>query len=295
MTLLVFVAALPWLVSLTIRMNIDRIDRRFTPSTAVALFPILAVVTAFSIVASMVAIAAVLVSSPHLFPIALGVALLGWVLWRTIEVSRHLRRVAVSSSMAARFGAEARTPGGTVLVDSAEPDAFAVPSGGGAVVVTTGLAEALSDAELRAVIEHERAHLRFRHALWIQMCEIAAQFDPVLRPLVVRVRHAAERQADEYSATFGRNVTVSALARTALLRTHLERDAQSRKLASTGGDVVRRVHALTEPPPERQRYAVVIAGLVVITVCASISIALFDVAQDVIVPEAGEMPSSVFQ
>ncbi|ORI19451.1 peptidase M48, Ste24p [Rhodococcus sp. 1163] len=295
MTLLVFVAALPWVVSLAIRMNIERIDRRFTPSTAVVLFPILAVVTAFSIVASMVAIAAVLVSSPNPFPIVLGVALLGWVLWRSIEVSRHLRRVAVSSSMAARFGAEARTPGGTVLVDSAEPDAFAVPSGGGAVVVTTGLAEALSDAELRAVIEHERAHLRFRHALWIQLCEIAAQFDPVLRPLVVRVRHAAERQADEYSATFGRNVTVSALARTALLRTHLEREVESRRLASTGGDVVRRVHALTEPPPARQRYAVVVAGLVVIAACASISIALFDVAQDVIVPEVGETPSSVFQ
>ncbi|WP_373453762.1 M56 family metallopeptidase [Rhodococcus sp. 05-2255-1e] len=132
-----------------------------------------------------------------------------------------------------RRGADA---GGIVVVESEVPDAFAVPSGGGAVVITTGLAEALSNNELRAVIEHERAHLRHRHSVWIQMCEIAARVDPILEPLTAKVRHAAERRADESAARLGRRETLSAIARTSLLRNHFDRG--TRTLAGTWGDVV---------------------------------------------------------
>lgn len=296
MTLLLTIAALPWILSLVLRFTADSLDHRFTPPTAVVMLPVLASITAFSVAASMVALSAVLLSSrDSAVHVVVGAAVLGWVIWRSIQVARHARRVVVSSAMASKFGVQARSTGGIVLVDSPEPDAFAVPSGGGAIVVTTALAEALTDSELCAVIEHERAHLCFHHTLWIQLCEVAAQFDPVLRPIVGHVRHAAERQADETAAVHGRAETLSAVTRTALLRTHLARTSEPRTLASTGGDVIRRVRALTEPPPPRQRRTVVIAGLVLILAFSAISAALFDVAQDVVVPEAGETPTSVFR
>jgi hypothetical protein len=293
MTLLLTVAALPWVLSVALRVYCGRIDRDFTPQASVIVFPILSMITAFSIAASMVAVAAVLLASEDGLSITLGVVILGWVAWRLAVVAAHGRRIWVSARTAARFGAEAETRGGTVIVDSAEPDAFAVPSGGSAVVITTALADALSTSELDAVIEHERAHIRFRHSFWTQMGEIAAQFDPLLRPVVHQIRHAAERHADETAAVHGRPATMSAVARTALLRTHSAR--RTTTLASTGGDVVRRVRALNGPPPAPQRRLTVAMALVLILSFSVISVALFDVAQDVVAPEAGENATSVFR
>ena len=161
------------------------------------------------------------------------------------------------------------------------------------MVITTGLMKALSDRELRAVLEHERAHLRHRHSVWIQLCEIAVRFDPILGPLTATVRHAAERHADESAARLGRRETQTAIARIALLRTHL--DHGTRTLASTGGDVVRRVQALGEPPQHRPDRAIVAGGLVLVIAFTAISAALFDVAQDVVAPETGEAATSIFR
>lgn len=293
MTLLLIVAVLPWALSLLLGFGADRIDRRLNPSTAVVLLPVLSVVTAFSVLASLTALAAVFLATSRAVWVTLGIVICAWMIWRSVEVARHVRRVVASTSIASEFGDEARATGGIVVVDSDVPDAFAVPSGGGAVVITTGLAEALSTNELRAVIEHERAHLRHRHSVWIQMCEIAARVDPVLEPLTTKVRHAAERQADESAARLGRRETLSAIARTSLLRNQLDRG--TRTLASTGGDVVRRVQALSEPPRHRPDRGILAAGLVLVLAFTVISVALFDVVQDVVAPEAGEVPTSIFR
>ncbi|KQU55323.1 peptidase M48, Ste24p [Rhodococcus sp. Leaf278] len=293
MTLLLIVAMLPWVLSLLLRFGADHIDRRLNPSTAVVLLPILSMVTAFAVAASLAALAAVLLASARIVWVSLGIALCALMFWRAVEVTRHVRRVVVSTSIASEFGDEARATGGIVVVDSDVPDAFAVPSGGGAVVITTGLVEALSDNELRAVLEHERAHLRHRHSVWIQMCEIAAGVDPILGPLAVTVRHAAERQADESAAALGRRDTLSAIARTALLRAHLDHGTHT--LASTGGDVVRRVQALSEPPRHRPDRGILAAGMVLVLAFTVISVALFDVVQDVVVPETGEAATSIFR
>lgn len=293
MTPLLVVAALPWIMSVALRVYSDRIENDFAPQTTVSIFPILAAVSAFAVAASTMAVASVLVASKHGLAVAIGIAMFGWIMSRLVLVVAHLSRVLVSARDAAKFAEEAHDGSRTVVVDSSEPDAFAVASGGGAVVITTALVEALSDIELNAVIEHERAHLRFRHTFWTQMVEIAAQFDPLLRPVVGHVRHAAERHADEWAARRNRQATMSAVARTALLRAHLAR--QSSALSSTGGDVVRRVRALTEPPPPPQRRPIILAALALIVAFSAISIALVDVAQDVIAPEIGEAPTSVFR
>ncbi|AYJ47012.1 M56 family metallopeptidase [Rhodococcus sp. P1Y] len=293
MTLLLVVAALPWLMSVALRMYSGRIENHFAPQTTVSIFPILAAVSAFAVAASALAVASVLVASKRGVAVAIGIAILGWVAWRLVLVARHLSRVLASARDAAKFGENADAGSRTVVVDSPEPDAFAVASGGGAVVITTALVDALSDPELNAVIRHERAHLRFRHTFWTQMVEVAAQFDPLLRPVVRHVRHAAERQADEWAARQDRPATMSAVARTVLLRAHLAQ--QSTALSSTGGDVVRRVRALTEPPPPPQRRPIILAALALIVTFSAISIALVDVVQDVIAPEGGEAPTSVFR
>lgn len=293
MTLLLVVAALPWIFSLALRLYSGRIESDFAPQTTVSVFPVLAAVSAFAIAASITAVVSVLFASESAIAAAIAVAMLCWVAWRLVMVVAHLVRVRVSARDAAGFADEALNGSRTVVVDSSEPDAFAVASGGGAVVITTALVEALSDAELNAVIHHEHAHLRFRHTFWTQMVEIAAQFDPLLRPVVGYVRHAAERHADEWAAVHDRQATMSAVARTALLRAHLAK--QSTALSSTGGDVVRRVRALNEPPPLPQRRPIILAALVLAVSFSAISIALVDVAQDVVAPEVGETPTSVFR
>lgn len=294
MTLFVVVAALPWIMSVALRTYAHRTADDRSPYSTVVVVPVLAAVTAFGVVASSAALGSVLCASGNAALIGVGVVVLGWVVWRLASVVAHCRRVVVSARDARPFSASARTNGGTVVVESTEPDAFAVASGGGAVVVTTALVEMLSDTELQTVIEHERGHLRFRHSAWTQMVEIAARLNPLLRPVVGHVRHAAERHADEHAAALhNRRAAMSALARTALLRAHVERNTTA--LSSTGGDVVRRVRALTEPAPPPQRRPVVVAAVVLIVAFSAMSIALADVVQDVISPEAGEAPTSVFR
>lgn len=58
------------------------------------------------------------------------------------------------------------------IVDSARPLAIGIPGRPGTVVATTGLREALSPIEFRAVLEHERAHLVAHHGLIAQLAEI---------------------------------------------------------------------------------------------------------------------------
>jgi len=297
--------ALPWVASAALHVYCRRVDRDLTPPWAVIALPTLAAASALSVVASLVAVATVSLSLTVLPIRAVGVLAVCFLLWRLVLAMAHLRKMVASARVASAFGREAagreaagREAGsrrGTVVVDSPEPDAFAVPSGGGAVVVTTGLVDALSDAELRAVIEHERAHLRFRHSMWTQICEVAAVIDPLLRPVVDRVRHAAERHADEIAARHGRAVTMTALARTALLGADRKRGAASYALPGTGGDVLARVRALSGPPPGRQHVVVVIAGVVVLMLFSVVSLALFDVTQDVLFPEPGEAPTSVLR
>lgn len=55
---------------------------------------------------------------------------------------------------------------------SDEPFACAIPGPDASVVISTALREILTPAQLRAVIAHERAHLRGRHYLAVRLAEI---------------------------------------------------------------------------------------------------------------------------
>lgn len=85
------------------------------------------------------------------------------------------------------------------------------------IVVSSGLTDRLSPAELRAIIEHERAHLRGRHDLATRLAALSCACLPSL--IASRELHRAtqlliELIADDAAARHcGRTVTASALTK----------------------------------------------------------------------------------
>lgn len=150
---------------------------------------------------------------------------------------------------------------GLVVVDSDRADAFATPGWSGRIVVTTGLLRALSAAERRAVLEHERSHVRHHHAWWLLAADLAAAANPLLRAAARTVAHGVERWADEDAAAVvaDRRLVARALGRAALLRQ--AGTSPSLALSAVGGQVPDRVRALLAPPPRRHLGYLAVLGV----------------------------------
>lgn len=82
-----------------------------------------------------------------------------------------------------------RMRGDIVVVDAAAPAAYCVAGRTPTIVVTSAAIDALDDDELAAVLSHERAHLRGRHAILIAVVRGLA----TVLPMVTLVRAAAAR------------------------------------------------------------------------------------------------------
>lgn len=100
---------------------------------------------------------------------------------------------------------EVREADGTrVLVFQAdEPFACAVPGREPTLVVTEGLRALLTDAQLRAVLAHERAHLRYRHHLAVGLARLYGNSLPrsrAARALQRTTRLLVELMADDAAA-----------------------------------------------------------------------------------------------
>jgi hypothetical protein len=145
--------------------------------------------------------------------------------------------------------------GGLVVLDHHRPAAFAVPGAGGRMVVTSALLRRLDAGGRRAVLAHEEAHLRHRHHLYVQLAELAAAANPLLRPVSRAVRLAVECWADdEAAADVGDRVVVArALAATGVARAPEGTSALA--LSATDTDLVHRVRRLMAPPAHRVRPA----------------------------------------
>jgi hypothetical protein len=164
--------------------------------------------------------------------------------------------------------------GGLVIVHDDQADAYTLPLGlSGRVVVSTAMLRALPADERRVLLAHEAAHLRHRHHLYVQLVELAAAANPLLRPLAAAVRTATERWADEVAAheVGDRRLAARALARAGLARTRTTPTGPGRAetppgvaLAAADCGVRRRVLALLDEPPRRRRVlALAVAGLMV--------------------------------
>lgn len=126
--------------------------------------------------------------------------------------------------------------------------AVSVPVPTSQIIVSTGLAHALSAQEFRAVVEHERAHLDLGHHRFLVLASALEQglrFLP-LRASARATRAAVERWADE-AAAGSCDQTRQAL-RSALLRVTATAVGSGATPFSTAESVVERLDALDDSP-----------------------------------------------
>lgn len=142
--------------------------------------------------------------------------------------------------------------------------AVAVPLRGGRIVVSQAMLAALDPAERRALLLHERAHLRCHHHLFLAAVALATALNPLLWPLRSAVVFALERWADEATARRlgDRHVVASAVSKAALAAG----DTTSYGLAAAGGPVPRRVSALLNAPVPRLDRRLVAAVIIAVAV-----------------------------
>jgi len=142
------------------------------------------------------------------FPTATGWlagGLLAGSTWRSISARRH-RRGGLEVLRAEAWLGEHRLEDGVdvVTLPCTEPLAYAVPGPPDQIAVTEGLASALDDDEIGAVVRHEQSHLRWRHHQILALgADIEAQFGwyAPARRSVSALRLAVERWADEDAGT----------------------------------------------------------------------------------------------
>jgi hypothetical protein len=140
---------------------------------------------------------------------------LGWCL---VRIAAELRRqVRLRSDVRGLLA----LPGGELVVlPDRHARAFAVPGRPGRIVVTDTMLRALSVAERRVLLAHERAHLRAGHPMALALASVAVSANPLLRPVQEAVNFLCERDADEQAgAEVGDRTLVAAALTTAALAT----------------------------------------------------------------------------
>lgn len=201
----------------------------------------------------------------------------GWCLAGEQARSRRDRREhAVLVAANGRPGPE---PGVAILDDDA-PAAYCVPCGCYRVVISAGALAVLGTEQLRAVVAHERAHLRSRHHLMLSVAAALARAFPRV-PLFAQaepeLRWLAEMAADDAAARRqGRDHLAKALV--ILSRA----GARPAALAAGGPAAITRIQRLLDPPRQRQarraRLAVAVGYLLPVAIaCLPLIMAACDV------------------
>jgi Zn-dependent protease with chaperone function len=164
----------------------------------------------------------------------------------SVATARRVRALRAARRLAEHDGE-------LVVIRQDRPIAHAVPGRPGRIVVSTGMLAGLNPGERRALLAHERAHLRCAHHLFVAVVDVFAAANPLLHPLRGTVRYTTERWADELAARAvgSRSVVARAVGKAALAT----KDATDRDpvlLAVAAGEVPSRVAALLATPPARR-------------------------------------------
>ena len=133
------------------------------------------------------------------------------------------------------------------LLDSPDPLAYCLPGKNVGIVVTSGTLEHLTDPELRAVLAHERAHLKGRHHLlitWVRLLDTAFPGVPLLRAATVDVPELVEWAADDRAA---REAGPHALAHALGVMATTQARSPGAALSISGACPVRRVRRQIGP------------------------------------------------
>jgi Zn-dependent protease with chaperone function len=137
-----------------------------------------------------------------------------------------------------------------LFVRAERPIAFSSTGDGGRIVVTSALADALTRAQLRAVLEHERAHLTSHHDGLLRIARLNRACVPVLfgaRAFDQAVHLLIELAADDAAARIcGAATLAGALRRTAELEPNEWASIRAARLEAVPQPSARRV------PPVRK-------------------------------------------
>ncbi|MEV6875344.1 M56 family metallopeptidase [Amycolatopsis sp. NPDC051128] len=171
---------------------------------------------------------------------------------RNVLHRRHLVALQLSGSADGR-------PLPTLWLPRDEPVAYSLGGRRALIVASTGLKDRLSERELRAVLAHERAHVRGRHHLLTACADVLGRtlgFVPLLRELPGAVRLLVELAADRTAAAqCGAEPLRSALLSIRAI------EGPRRSLAMAGGDTAIRLQRLTaHTGPRLVSRAVTVAG-----------------------------------
>ncbi|MEU7100553.1 M48 family metalloprotease [Streptomyces longwoodensis] len=196
----------------------------------------------------------------------------------------------------ARTQADRRPAAGDLcVVESPDPDAYALPGRPHRIVVTTAMLRSLGPAEREALFAHERAHNRVGHHYFLAAAELAAHCHPALRTTRATIRLAAERAADEAAAevTGDRRLIATAIARAALAANASPSTRPDFAPAATTGPVPQRVAALLAPartrPRATRRTAFLLVACTVLSVTAGAA-GVVDFHHEVEVAQGEEAP-----
>ncbi|WP_328540439.1 M56 family metallopeptidase [Streptomyces sp. NBC_00344] len=290
---------LPLMVSAALALTAPAAGRRLPPRTAAWLLTAAAVIAAGAWVTVLAMVGFTLVGqipevaeegrwSPHVLaadtpvdrPVAAVCALAVLVCVGALAVASWRRvRMMVETWRECR---DLPVAGDLMVLDDPVPTAFALPGAPGRVVVSSGMLRALSADERRALLAHERAHLRHRHHVFLLVLQLSAAVNPLLRRVDGAGAFALERWADEEAGAVvaDRRLVARAVARAALAT----RSVPAAAMAATGGPVPQRVRALLAPPAPLRRHLALAFAALMMACCASLAIAghymdgLFDAA-----------------
>jgi beta-lactamase regulating signal transducer with metallopeptidase domain len=166
---------------------------------------------------------------------------------------------------------------GLVVVDDNRVGAYAVPALRGRTVVSRSLLRCLDADERRAVLAHEAAHLRHRHFLYVQLAELAAAANPLLRSASRAVRRTVELWADDDAArAVGDRVCVArAVAKAALAGGG--RGVPEPALAVAGAsDLAVRMRNLLDPAVRHTgRWVALLAAIAVVGVVSALTVGVY--------------------
>ena len=156
--------------------------------------------------------------------------------------------------------------GELVILPTMEVLAYASPGPPAQVVISEGLATALSREELDAVVRHEMAHLRHRHDRYVTLAAVIDRglgWVPGVQASIGAVRLGVERWADEEAAT---RPGARDVLRRALIKTTQTILGPVPAFASSC-TIVDRLTALDTPPshPSLPRRAALIAPVLLLT------------------------------
>lgn len=306
------IAWLPPAVSALLWLGAARLGRALPPATAVRLLTaaVLTVslatgfvlaVAGFEVLAQVPPVArlghwsAAVVHSGALLPAAAG-TLAGLTVAALLTAAVRRAAVAARDLVLAAMVCRRLRPlvDGLVVVEDGTPDAYALPGIRGRVVVSTAMLRALPADERRVLLAHEAAHLRGHHHAYVQVAELAAAANPLLRPASRAIGLGVERWADEVAAAEvgDRQLAARALARAGLARATARRAgvAHAAALGAVDGQIVERARALLAAPPAPRRVLVAAVSVIVLASAAAAGVTgqhteqRFDLAQLVYSP-----------